>query len=334
MKRQAELPFNPKIAEHLMTEYDVSTCQYQDNVYFQHGLLARVIDDGVSTTTVSYAHLNHLGSPVAFTDDIVAPATCVIWPGQTAGLPYEIHSYEPFGADFNDLGAPTLNNDLRYTGKLFESATGKQYFNARYYNGVTSTAFPEQPPLFMSPDILGGNTGSGQSWNRYAYCQGNPVGYVDLDGKNFIYLLDRNAVIDQGHSAVITGPVNGMWRYDSFGKRTKDHRQGQYYFSSEQEALDFAKKHDYTDYAKWLTNPDEDKAAQKEADNWHAGNGEFYEMFREYSTNNYNCQYLVDEMAKKEQLSGKRYLANEGVRHPNLTFKRNYKAADKYERIN
>ena len=97
--------------------------------------------------------------------------------------------------------------------------------------------------------------------------------------------------------AAITGPVNGKWRYDSFGKPTKNHRHGQYEFPSEKEALDFAKQKGYTNFARWKTTPKQDKKAQKRADSWHSGNGESYETHRKYQIDGDNCQAMVDDMA-------------------------------------
>jgi len=171
------------LGEQLLSEYDPTAGVYTDRVFMEGQLLARVIDDGVSVTNLSYAHLNHLGSPVAFTDGTAA----VVWPEQVGGTPYEVHAYEPFGADFDDIGTPTVENKIRYTGKLFESETGKHYFNARYLNAVTDTASPELPPRFLGPDVVLGSPGNGQSWNRYTSMANNPVVYVDPDGKRTYY---------------------------------------------------------------------------------------------------------------------------------------------------
>ena len=170
------------LGEALIAEY--TGVDYSNSVFLEGQLLARVTDNGVDTTTVRYAHLNHLGSPVAFTDSTAN----VIWPEQVGGTPYEIHNYEPFGADFDDIGTPALSpQDVRYTGKLLDAGTGKHYFNARYLNAVTDVTSPELPPRFLSPDIVIGTPDSPQSWNRYASCLNNPVRYVDPDG-----LLERD----------------------------------------------------------------------------------------------------------------------------------------------
>ena len=166
------------LGEQLISTYDENLLSYYDEIYLEGQLLARVVDDGVSITDVTYAHLNHLGSPIAFTDD----SGNVVWPGQSGGTPYEIHNYEPFGADFADLGSPIIEQDVRFTGKLFDTSTEKHYFNARYYNGITTDSSYEMPPRFLSPDVINGNPEGGQSWNRYRYCLNNPVNMVDPDG--------------------------------------------------------------------------------------------------------------------------------------------------------
>ncbi len=166
------------LGEQLLATYDDNLLSYYDEIYFEGQLLARVVDDGVATD-VSYAHLNHLGSPVAFTDETGA----IVWPEQSGGTPYEIHHYEPFGADYADLGSPAIEQDVRFTGKLFDVSTGKNYFNARYYNGITTDTSYEMPPRFLNPDIMKGNPDESQKWNRYTYCVNNPLKYVDPDGK-------------------------------------------------------------------------------------------------------------------------------------------------------
>ena len=170
------------LGEQLISEYDGSN--YTDSIFFEGQLLARVHDDGLGVTTVNYAHLNHLGSPIAFTDDTAT----VVWPEQIGGTPYEIHNYEPFGADFNDLGTPALSpQNVRYSGKLFDANTGKHYFNARYLNAVTDISNPELPPRFLSPDVIIGSPDRPQSWNRFASCLNNPVALIDPDGKRTYY---------------------------------------------------------------------------------------------------------------------------------------------------
>jgi hypothetical protein len=85
---------------------------------------------------------------------------------------------------------------------------------------------------------------------------------------DFIYIVDANAVSGQGHAAAITGSASYGYRYDSFGPGP---RYGQEYFKTEQDAFDYAKRMGYTDYAKWTTTVEQDKAAKSAADKWHKG---------------------------------------------------------------
>ena len=120
---------------------------------------------------------------------------------------------------------------------------------------------------------------------------------MDPEGFDFIYIIDKNSVGRNGHVGVITGPVNGKWQYDSFGKPTPNHRHGQYKFDSESNALDFAKERGYTHFGRWYTTEERDCQAQKEAGAWHSGNGDNYLMKKKYKVHSTNCQALVDNMA-------------------------------------
>jgi RHS repeat-associated protein len=64
-----------------------------------------------------------------------------------------------------------------YTGKVRDSESGNDYFGARYYASSTGR--------FMSPDPVGDWAASiddPQSWNQYAYVEGNPLKMVDPNG--------------------------------------------------------------------------------------------------------------------------------------------------------
>jgi RHS repeat-associated protein len=199
--------------ELFLSEYDPVSGQFTDSIFMNGQLRARVIDDSV-TTDVVYAHVNHLGSPVAFTNDIGT----VVWPEQN-GSGLAIHHYEPFGADFDDIGTPPLSDqDIRYTGKLFESDTGKHYFNARYLNAVTDTANPELPPRFLTPDIIIGTPANPQSWNRYVSMANNPVTFIDLDGNEVRFLNERAQVQYELYKESL--PKDSQYYYDLIALET------------------------------------------------------------------------------------------------------------------
>jgi RHS repeat-associated protein len=139
------------------------------NVYAGGQRLARIeIDEDRGDTEILYYHLDHLGSTVSMTDQ----AGEVIWPGSG------IHRYHPYGEDV----ASSEGNPIRFTGKMQDESTGQYYFNARY---LTNRADPDTgPPQFLTPDPVYGNVANPLSWNRYTYCNGNPVNFVDPDGRD------------------------------------------------------------------------------------------------------------------------------------------------------
>jgi len=82
--------------------------------------------------------------------------------------------YEPYGTQTHRIGnTPT---PFQYHGKygVMTDSNGLYHMRARYYN-------PEIR-RFINQDILPGSIDNGQSLNRYAYVNGNPVSYVDPFG--------------------------------------------------------------------------------------------------------------------------------------------------------
>jgi RHS repeat-associated protein len=75
---------------------------------------------------------------------------------------------------------------------LFDASTGKHYFNARYYNGISEATSYQMPPRFLSPDILKGGVEDGQSWNRYGYALNIPVAYIDPDGLSTVRIYTNS----------------------------------------------------------------------------------------------------------------------------------------------
>ncbi|MGI6605436.1 MAG: RHS repeat-associated core domain-containing protein, partial [Peptococcia bacterium] len=81
------------------------------------------------------------------------------------------YQYSAYGEILSSSG--NTDTPFLYNGRdgVMTDANGLYYMRARYYN-------PEIR-RFVSQDILLGVVIDGQSLNRYAYVQGNPIGYVD-----------------------------------------------------------------------------------------------------------------------------------------------------------
>ena len=82
----------------------------------------------------------------------------VVWSGETT----------PFGEQVDEDGALAETEDLNYTGKDRDPATGLYYFNARWYDAELGQFTTEDP----------GRDGG----NWYLYVGANPLGFVDPSG--------------------------------------------------------------------------------------------------------------------------------------------------------
>jgi len=110
----------------------------------------------VSSGTMEYFHVDHLGSTRLRTD--------------ASGSVTYSSNYEPYGPGYGESGS----EEFRYTGKQ-EDTTGLYYFEARYYDPATGR--------FTTRDSVFGDLADPQSLNRYSYCRFNPHKYIDPDGK-------------------------------------------------------------------------------------------------------------------------------------------------------
>jgi len=82
--------------------------------------------------------------------------------------------YFPYGDDRSN--PPPANDQVKFATYTGDSATGLDYADQRYYSSTYGR--------FASPDqyVSSGGPASPQSWNRYAYVQGDPVNYTDRRG--------------------------------------------------------------------------------------------------------------------------------------------------------
>ncbi|MGH3456137.1 MAG: RHS repeat-associated core domain-containing protein, partial [Nocardioidaceae bacterium] len=111
--------------------------------------LAQVTSSG----TVSYYHVDQLGSTRALTD--------------STGNQVATYSYDPYGTPSATTG--TLLNPLRFAGQYTDQESGLIYMRARYYDPATAN--------FISRDPIESITRS-----PYAYVNGNPLNATDPSG--------------------------------------------------------------------------------------------------------------------------------------------------------
>ncbi len=110
-------------------------------------------------------HNDALGSPIFATNQRGE----VVWR----------RSYTPYGEELN-REAP---NEPGYTGKFEEPDLGINDFGARWYDPRIGR--------FLAIDPVGFSPDNPQSFNRYAYANNNPYGFVDPDGRRSVIRGDR-----------------------------------------------------------------------------------------------------------------------------------------------
>jgi RHS repeat-associated protein len=82
---------------------------------------------------------------------------------------------EGYGAFGERLKKPAAADNVGYTGKQHDNASGLSYFGARWYDPAIGR--------FMGYDPAGFDEGNPGSFNRYGYGNNNPYKYVDPDGR-------------------------------------------------------------------------------------------------------------------------------------------------------
>ena len=159
------------------------------NYYYQDGVVSYTTDgensqtsqnligtDGNILATQRYGsdHTDYL----LYHKDIQGSSTSLVKEDGSADATYQ----------YTDFGETTINgdnkveNEVCYTGGIYDQSTGLYYLNARYYN-------PEDG-RFVTEDTYRGETAKPETGHLYAYCANNPVNYVDPSGhkaKTVIY---------------------------------------------------------------------------------------------------------------------------------------------------
>ena len=112
--------------------------------------------------TASVYHFDLQGNTLALTD--------------ISGAITDKYAYTLYGALVGSDGA-TLNM-FKFSGRsgVIDDGNGLYYMRARYYS-------PELMRFVQQERVRGGDLGSPQTLNRYAYVTGNPVNYIDPSGE-------------------------------------------------------------------------------------------------------------------------------------------------------
>ena len=110
---------------------------------------------------------------------------------------------------YTDFGETTIHgddqadNEVCYTGGIYDQTTGLYYLNARYYD-------PEDG-RFLTEDTYRGDTAKPETGHLYVYCANNPVNYVDPSGH--IAVKVANAIAGAAISVLIDISLKAFLHY-------------------------------------------------------------------------------------------------------------------------
>ena len=116
------------------------------------------------------------------------------------GTKYASYAYDAFGncsalySNGGNTNTAVVNNPFRYRGYYYDIDLNLYYLGSRYYDSYTGR--------FISPDSFI-STGQGfTGYNMYAYCNNNPVMFVDYGGE-FPWLILAILVIFTAVGAIL-----------------------------------------------------------------------------------------------------------------------------------
>ena len=153
------------------------------NYYYQDGVVSYTTDgdniqtsqnligtDGNILATQKYGdHTDYL----LYNKDIQGSTTSLVKEDGSADVTYQ---YTDFGETMIN-GDNKAENEVCYTGGIYDQSTGLYYLNARYYN--------LEDGRFVTEDTYRGETAKPETGHLYAYCANNLVNYVDPSGHKY-----------------------------------------------------------------------------------------------------------------------------------------------------
>ena len=166
-------------------------------VHRGESLVAAIDNEADDVPVTSHHSTDHLGTPRLET--------------AMTGALNQKWKYFPFGEEA--IPASQEGTLLRFTGHerdIFNPggpADDHDYMHARFSSPLTGR--------FLSVDTVQGKPRRPQSWNRYAYALGNPLKYVDPDGREAMIFIvapsraDTNPKGVVGHSAIYVTSSRG-----------------------------------------------------------------------------------------------------------------------------
>ena len=132
-----------------------------------------------------------------YNKDIQGSTTSVLNEDGAGELSYE---YDDFG-ETKINGSSAFQNEICYTGGIYDETTGLYYLNARYYDPKNGR--------FLTEDTYRGELNEPDTLHLYVYCKNNPINYVDPSGhwKLAFAGAGYGNIVGSGATAVGVGTV-------------------------------------------------------------------------------------------------------------------------------
>jgi RHS repeat-associated protein len=142
------------------------------------------------TARTYYYHRDHLGSTTLITNK--------------SGEVVQRVEYLPTGETFIEQQDTSWVSPHKFNGKELDEETGLYYYGTRYYEPRYSLWLGTDPMQGQYPGV-----------STYAYCMGNPVNAVDVDGKKSYLIIWTSDAYHYGHAAFAID----NYKYDSQSKK-------------------------------------------------------------------------------------------------------------------
>ncbi len=105
-----------------------------------------------------------------YNKDVQRSTTSVVGEDGKSTVAYD---YDDFGVT-TTIGDSSFFNEVCYTGGIYDVSTGLYYLNVRYYDPRNGR--------FITQDTYRGEVNNPSTLHLYAYCDNNPINYIDPSG--------------------------------------------------------------------------------------------------------------------------------------------------------
>ena len=155
-------------------------------LYDESGIIGMVYTSESGTTTTYYFQRNLLGDVVGIYN--------------TSSTKVGGYAYDAWGnctITLNTNGIAT-KNPIRYRGYYYDEVSGLYYLNARYYSPTWRRFISPDDTSYLDPEMPNG-------LNLYAYCNNDPLNYIDPTGHFALTAFGVWAIVGIVAAAVLIG---------------------------------------------------------------------------------------------------------------------------------